>query len=290
MDAQDNTKLVERNEKVAIQLNPLCVAQNLNHDMDNDKISEVQSLVLAPPKSLKFIENKSNLSLQNKMASNYDSTYGSNGINHTRNLCTDLIISHVHPCAEILQADNQSSIIHDHFYGFIWFIYMMICIHMCCTMHYVSMLIHLGDGCTFLNPLVNSSKPSKINNEDKNSEIQTLVHVESLNLKYMKNKSNLIVQRILCTCDITVSAIKHDQNICADLTRTHVDTSADFLIDESLCALNDPCNISYNKNNTLSSQLLVLICLQGYLLLNVCVILCLICLSILSKCLRKFLT
>jgi hypothetical protein len=52
MDAQDNTILVERNEKVAIQLNPLCVAQNLNHDMDNGNISEVQSLVLAPPKSL----------------------------------------------------------------------------------------------------------------------------------------------------------------------------------------------------------------------------------------------
>jgi hypothetical protein len=40
-------------------------------------------LVLAPPKSLKVIENKSDLSLQNKMASNYDNTYGSNGINHT---------------------------------------------------------------------------------------------------------------------------------------------------------------------------------------------------------------
>ena len=65
----------------------------------------------------------------------------------------------------------------------------MICIHMCDTMHYVSILIHLRDGCTFLNPLVNSSKSSKINNEGKNSEIQTLVHVESLDLKYMKNKS-----------------------------------------------------------------------------------------------------
>ena len=160
MDAQDNTIFVERNEKVAIQLNPLCVAQNLNHDMDNGKISEVQSLVLAPPKSLKVIENKSDLSLQNKMASYYDNTYGSNGINHTRNICTDLIISHVQPCAEILQVDNQSSIIHDLFYGLIWFIYMMICIHMCDTMPYVSMLIHLRDGCTFLNPLVNSAKPS----------------------------------------------------------------------------------------------------------------------------------
>jgi len=61
MDAEDNTILVERNEKVAIQLNPLCVAQNLNHDEDNGKISAVQSLVLAPPKSLKVIENKSDL-------------------------------------------------------------------------------------------------------------------------------------------------------------------------------------------------------------------------------------
>ena len=80
MDAQDNTIFIR--EMRRIQLNPLCVAQNLNHDMDDGKISEVQSLVLAPPKSLKVIENKSDLSLQNKMASNYDNTYGSNGINH----------------------------------------------------------------------------------------------------------------------------------------------------------------------------------------------------------------
>jgi len=107
--------------------------------------------------------------------------------------------------------------------------YMMICIHMCDTMHYVSILIHLRDGCTFLNPLVNSSKPSKINIEGKKSEIQTLVHVESLDLKYMKNKSNLIVECILSTCDITVSAIKYNQNICANLTGTNVYASAEFL-------------------------------------------------------------
>jgi len=83
MDAQDNTILIERNEKVAIQLNPLCVAQNLNHDIDDGKISEVQSLVLARPKSLKVIENKSDLNLQNKIARNYDNTHGSIGINHT---------------------------------------------------------------------------------------------------------------------------------------------------------------------------------------------------------------
>ena len=206
--------------------------------MDDGKISEVQSLVLTPPKSLKVIENKLDLSLQHKMPRNYDNTHGSNGINHTQNIYTDLIISHVHPCAEILQVDNKSSIIHDLFYGLMWFIYMIICIHMCDTMH--SILIHLRDGGTFLNPLVNSSKPSKINNEVKNLEIQTLVHVESLDLKYMKNKSNLSVHHILSTCDITVLAIKHNQNICANLTGTHVDTSAEFLFDESLCALNDP--------------------------------------------------
>ena len=166
--------------------------------------------------------------------------------------------------------------------------YMMISIHMCDTMHYVSILIHLRDGFTFLNPLVNSSKPSKINIEGKNLEIQKLVHVESL--KYMKNKSNLIVQRILSTCDIIVSAIKHNQNTCADLTGTHVDTSAEFLFDESLCALNDPCNTSYNNKQHLIQSVTCADCLQGYLLLNVCVILCLTCLSILNKCLRKFLT
>jgi len=90
-----------------------------------------------------------------------------------------------------------------------------------------------------------------MNNEGKNLEIQTLVHVESLDLKYMKNKSNLNVQHILSTCDITVSTIKHNRNICADLTGTHVDTSVDFLFDESLCALNDPCNTSYNNKQHL---------------------------------------
>jgi hypothetical protein len=53
-------------------------------------------------------------------------------------------------------------------------------------MHDVSMLIHLEDGCTFLNPLVDSSRPTKINNGGKNSEIQTMVHIESLDLKGMK--------------------------------------------------------------------------------------------------------
>ena len=71
--------------------------------MDNGKISEVQSLVLAPPKSLKVIENKSDLSLQNKMACNYDNTHGSNGINHIRNICTDLIISHCHRTDQIIR-------------------------------------------------------------------------------------------------------------------------------------------------------------------------------------------
>jgi len=67
----------------------------------------------------------------------------------------------------------------------------------------------------------------------------------------MKNKSNLNVQHILSTCDITVSAIKPNQNICADLTGAHVDTSAEFLFDECLCALNDPCHTSCNNKQHL---------------------------------------
>jgi len=67
----------------------------------------------------------------------------------------------------------------------------------------------------------------------------------------MKNKSSLIVQHILSTCDNTVSVIKHNQNICADLTGTHVDTSTKFLFDDSLCALNDPCSTSYSNQQHL---------------------------------------
>jgi hypothetical protein len=39
------------------------------------------------------------------------------------------------------------------------------------AMHDVSMLTHLEDGCTFHNPLVDSSRPTKINNGDKNLEV-----------------------------------------------------------------------------------------------------------------------
>ena len=77
MDAHDNTILVERSEKVAIHPKQLCAAQNMNHDEENDKISEASSMILAPPKCLKGNENNLYLSLHDKMVSNYDKTHGS---------------------------------------------------------------------------------------------------------------------------------------------------------------------------------------------------------------------
>ena len=69
------------------------------------------------------------------MVSNCDETHILNGVDHTQNDSAALIISHVHPCAEILQVDNQCSIIHDLFYALIWFIYMILCTHISNTLH-----------------------------------------------------------------------------------------------------------------------------------------------------------
>jgi hypothetical protein len=74
-----------------------------------------------------------------------------------------------------------------------------------------------------------------------------MVHIESIELKGMENKSNLNFRHIMSTCDVTVSAIEHNQNLCADLTESHVDTSVEFYFDKSICALNDPCNTSYTN-------------------------------------------
>jgi hypothetical protein len=102
MAAHGATILVERSEKVSIYSNQLYTVQNRNQDRENGKISEVQSMILAPSKSLKGNENNSDLSLQNKVVSNSDKAHDSNGIDHTQNICADLIDS----CAEILQVDN----------------------------------------------------------------------------------------------------------------------------------------------------------------------------------------
>jgi hypothetical protein len=49
----------------------------------------------------------------------------------------------------------------------------------------------------------------------------------------------------MSTRDISVSAIEHNQNLCADLTKSHFDTSVEFYFGKSLYALNDPCNTLY---------------------------------------------
>jgi hypothetical protein len=135
MAVHDNSILVERSVKVAIHPNQLCAAQNMNHYEESGKTIQASSMIIAPPKSLKGNENNSDLSLHNKIMSNCDRTHGSNGVDHSQKVYADLIISHVHPCAEILQVDNQCSIIHDLFYALIWFIYMILCTHISNTLH-----------------------------------------------------------------------------------------------------------------------------------------------------------
>jgi len=92
MVAHDNSILVERSEEVAIHPNQLCAAQNMNHDEESGKISEVTSMILALPKSLKSMENKSNLNFQHIM-STCDTTVSA--IEHNQSLCADLTESHV---------------------------------------------------------------------------------------------------------------------------------------------------------------------------------------------------
>jgi hypothetical protein len=116
-----------------------------------------------------------------------------------------------------------------------------------------------------------------------------MVHIESLDLKGMENNSNQSFRHIIVsTCDTTVLAIEHNQNLCADLTESHVDTSVEFCFKESLCALTDACNTSYTDKlhhvqSVTCGDFFARICLIGCF-----VILCLTCLSILIKYLRKF--
>jgi hypothetical protein len=106
----------------------------MNHDKESVS-SEASSMILALPQSLKGNENNLDLSLQNKMVSNCDETHGSNGIDATQIVYVDLVDSQVHTCAEILQVDNQCSIIHDLFHTLVWFIYMILCTHISDIFH-----------------------------------------------------------------------------------------------------------------------------------------------------------
>jgi hypothetical protein len=65
------------------------------------------------------------------------------------------------------------------------------------------------------------------------THISDTIHVNKFDNKEMNTHDN------------NVSAIEHNQNLCADLTGSHVETSNEFYFDKSLCALNDPSNTSY---------------------------------------------
>jgi hypothetical protein len=111
------------------------------------------------------------------MVRNYDEPHVSNEIDYDS--CTDLVMSHNDIFAEILQLDNQSSVLNDLFHDLIWFIYMILYTFISDTLHV---------------------------NKFGNLELDT--H------------------------DIT--AIQHSQNLCADLTESHVDTSNQFYFDKKL--------------------------------------------------------
>ena len=81
----------------------------------------------------------------------------------------------------------------------------------------------------------------------KISKVTSMILALPKSLKSMENKSNLNFQHIMSTCDTTVSVIEHNQSLCADLTESHVVRSVEFYLDESICALNDPCNTSYTN-------------------------------------------
>jgi hypothetical protein len=188
VDPHDATMHVNRSEKVSIHPIQLYATQNMSHNEESGKISEVSYMILALQKSMKGIEIGLDLNLQNIMMRNYDEPHVSNEIDYDS--CTDLVMSHDDTFAEILQLANQSSVLNDLFYDLIWFIYVIL-------YTYISDTLHV--------------------NKFGNLELDT--H------------------------DIT--AIQHSQNLCANLTESHVDTSNEFYFDKKLvltCSINSPKN------------------------------------------------
>jgi len=89
-------------------------AQNMNHDNDGGRNSEMHSIVVKLSPNLKGNEKNSGLNLQNKMVTKFDDPLVSIRIEPTQNPCSDLIDPHVHTSAEILKVDTHCSIMHDH--------------------------------------------------------------------------------------------------------------------------------------------------------------------------------
>jgi hypothetical protein len=132
MVVHDVTILVERDEKVANQLNQLYVSQNIKRDEAIGEISGTSSMILALPQLLTCTKNDSDLNMQNIVVSDCDKARVLNRLNHT--VCADLVVSHDHNFTEHLQFDNPCSVIYDLFYALIWLIYMILCTHISSTM------------------------------------------------------------------------------------------------------------------------------------------------------------
>ena len=114
MAALNTATQLETFEIVATIVSQFVAAQNMNHDNDGGRNSEMHSIVVKLSPNLKGNEKNSGLNLQNKMVNKFDDPLVSIGIDHTQNLFADLIDPHVHTNAESLQVDNYYLIMHDH--------------------------------------------------------------------------------------------------------------------------------------------------------------------------------
>ena len=78
-----------------------------------------------------------------------------------------------------------------------------------------------------------------MNHDEKSGKIleaSSMILALPQSLKGNENNLDLSLQnKIMSICDITISVIEHNQNLCVDLTKAHVDTSVEFDFDESLC-------------------------------------------------------
>jgi hypothetical protein len=102
-------------EIVATVVSQFIAAQNMNHDNDGGRNSEMHSVIVTLSPNLKGNENNSGLNLQNKVVSKCDDPLVSIGIDHTQKIFADLIDPHVHTNAESLQVDNHYLIMHGHY-------------------------------------------------------------------------------------------------------------------------------------------------------------------------------
>ena len=126
MNALNTTTHHETHEQVTAIENQLFATPSLNHRNEGGRNSEIPFTVLTPSQNLKGNANNSDLIVQHKLVNNSDDTLDLIRIEHTQNLCADLIDSYVHTSTSILKANYHCSIMQDHCYDLT---------HICATLH-----------------------------------------------------------------------------------------------------------------------------------------------------------